>query len=261
MNNQSKDLDLNNICVVLVEPQGPLNIGSVCRTMANFELKELRLVAPRTDHLCDEARRMAVKAGFLLEQARVCQSLEEALADCHLSLGTTRRFGKYRDDLLHPDQAASRLLPLSAGGRVALVFGREDKGLTTEELDLCQGLVTIPTCEAYGSMNLAQSVAICLYEVRRAWGNALGKSGGRKRLAKGTQLESMFRHMRQTLLDIEYLDPQNPEHILRSFRRIFGRAGLNEREVRILQGLWSRVDWLNGEYLQPSAKDSPEDED
>ncbi len=95
-------------------------------------------------------------------------------------------------------------------------------------------------------MNLAQAVSLCLYEVAKAAGESVGKRAGR-RPVRGEILEGMFRHMRQTLLGIGFLDPQNPDHILRAFRRIFGRAGLGEREVRILHGLWSRLDWLEGE--------------
>jgi len=245
---------LDNLCVVLVAPQGDLNIGSVCRVMANFGVSTLRLVAPQTDHLSDAARRMAVKAGVLLEQAEIYPDLPAALADTTLAIGTTRRFGKYREDLLNPDQAATGLLPLAEKGRVALVFGREDKGLLTEELDLCQWLMTIPTSDELGSMNLAQAVAVSLYEVYQTAGRLAGKRSGRKRLASNKTLEGMYRHMRQSLLDIEYLDPQNPDHILRSFRRVFGRAGLNDREVRIIQGLWSRIDWLCGQLRKAGGR-------
>lgn len=240
-------MNFAHLCVVLVEPQGPLNIGSVCRAMMNFGFSDLRLVNPVADHLCDDARRMAVKASGILEGARLFPDLPSALADCNLAYGTTRRFGKYREDFLHPDDAAGEFLPATEGGRVAWVFGREDKGLETSELDLCQRFVTIPTDDACPSMNLAQSVSICLYETTRVAARACGKTAGRKTTSSIDTLEAMYRHMRDTLTDIGFLDPQNPDHILRSFRRIFGRAGLNDREVRILRGLWSRLDWLNGQ--------------
>lgn len=240
-------VNLNNVAVILVEPQGPLNIGSVCRVMMNFGFSDLRLVAPQADYLADEARRMAVKAASLLEAASIYPDLASALADCQWALGTTRRFGKYREDFLHPDDAARELLPLTEKGRVALVFGREDKGLHTVELDLCQRLITIPTRDELPSMNLAQAVTLCLYEVAKACGEAAGKTAGRKRLATGRVLEGLYGHMQRTLLEIGFLDPQNPAHILHTFRRIFGRAGLNDREVRILHGLWSRIDWIEGE--------------
>jgi tRNA/rRNA methyltransferase len=240
-------MKLENVCIVLVEPQGGLNIGSVARVMLNFGFSDLRLVAPQADHLGDEARRMAVKASCLLEGAALFENLAEALADCQLALGTTRRFGKYREDFLHPDEAATHLLPWTEQGLVALVFGREDTGLLNAELDLCQRFVTIPTGDELPSMNLAQAVAVCLYETSKAAGAAQGKRSGRKRLASGKVLSAMYAHMRRSLLDIGFLDPQNPDHILHTFRRIFGRAGLNDREVRILHGLWSRLDWVEGE--------------
>jgi tRNA/rRNA methyltransferase len=254
-------MKLVHVSVILVEPQGALNIGAVCRAMMNFGFSDLRLVNPQADFLGDEARRMAVKAGTLLEGARLYATLEEAVADCQMVIGTTRRFGKYREDFLHPEEAAELLLPCTDKGRVALLFGREDHGLSTAELDLCQRLMTIPTHEALPSMNLAQSVAVCLYEVSRAFGRRQGVRSGGKRLASGKMLEGMFQHMRRTLLSIEFLDAQNPDHVLRTFRRIFGRAGLNDREVRVMQGLWSRIDWLYGELRSKQtvqAKDCEE---
>ena len=239
-------MPLDQLSIVLVAPSGALNIGSTARAMANFGVSSLRLVAPQTDHLQDAARKMAVKATPILEQATIHEQLTEALADCHFALGTTRRFGKYRENLLHPDEAARTLLPLLGKGRVALVFGREDRGLKTEELDLCQRLITIPTSAQLPSMNLAQSVAVCLYEIARARG-ADSAAGGQRRLAGVTQLEDLFAHMRGTFQAIDYLDRQNPEHILRAFRRFLGRAALDPREVRILRGLLSQIDWVESE--------------
>jgi tRNA/rRNA methyltransferase len=214
--------------------------------MANFGVADLRLVTPQTDHLQDAARKMAVKATPILEQATIHDDLASALRDCHFALGTTRRFGKYRENLLHPDEAAQTLLPLLSKGRVALVFGREDRGLKTEELDLCQRLITIPTSDALPSMNLAQSVAVCLYEVAKVHGAGNATGAGRK-LATVTQLEDLFEHMRRSFREIGYLDPQNPEHILRAIRRFLGRAALDPREVRILRGMLSQIDWVESE--------------
>jgi tRNA/rRNA methyltransferase len=130
---------------------------------------------------------------------------------------------------------------------VALVFGREDKGLKTEELDLCQRLITIPAGGPIPSMNLAQSVVICLYEIGRQHGELCGKEKGVKKLASNEHLEVLFEHMRKTLLRIKYLNPQNPEHIMRSYRQILGRAGIDDRDVRILRGLMSEIDRVEDE--------------
>ncbi len=245
--------NLENICVVLVEPQGPRNIGSVCRAMKNFGLRDLRLVNPQTDHLAHGARQMAVKATDLLEDAKFFDSLGAALHDCVTAFGTTRRFGKYREDMLLPDAAAELALPLSAKEPVALVFGREDSGLHTSELDLCRHFVTIPTDEALPSMNLAQAVALCLYELRRAQGKIRIPGCGDKVLAGVKNMEKMYVHMENSLSSCGFLNPQNPDHIMRAFRRIFSRAGLDEREVRILHGLWSQIDELN--IRLPEAQD------
>jgi len=211
--------------------------------MANFGFDDLRLVNPQADHLGDEARRMAVKATPLLENATIWPTLAEALRDCHFAMAATRRLGGYRDDYRLPEQAARELVPLSSHGRVGLVFGREDHGLFNSELDLCQGLITIPTADSLRSMNLAQAVTLCLYEIDKAR-RGPAQQGASRSLASSEQLEAMLQHMRQCMTEIKYLNPQNPEHIVRTYRHILGRAQLDEREVRTLQGLWSHIEWL-----------------
>ncbi len=237
-------MNLSNICVVLVETQGALNLGSVCRAMGNFGIADLRLVNPQVDPLGHESYKMAVKAAPVLEAARNFPDLASALDDCSLAIGTTRRTGKYREEFLFPDQMATLCQGLSSQGRIALVFGREDRGLHTDELDLCQRFLTIATDDAVPSMNLAQSVAVCLYELYKlAQGEEAVVERGQAP-ASVQELEGLYGHMRRTLVDIEYLDAQNPDHILRAFRRIFSRAQLDEREVRILHGLMRRIDWV-----------------
>ena len=245
---------MDSLCIVLVEPQGPINVGSVCRCMMNFGCSTLRLVNPCSGYRSLDARRMALKAESMLTHAPVFQTLKQALADCHLAFGTTRRFGKYREDFLSPEQAAGQALAQSPGSRVAFVFGREDRGLHNSELDLCQFFITIPTHSAYPSMNLSHAVSLLLYELRKgAMGDA--RIGNAPPVtAQAADVENMFQHMRRTLLEAEYLDPQNPDHVLRTFRRLFGRTGLNDREVRVLQGLWSRIDWIEGERKRLSGR-------
>lgn len=240
-------MNINNVYIVLVEPQGPLNIGSVCRSMMNFGFSKLRLVNPCREYKNGDAKRMSLKAVKYIYEAEKFSTLGEALADCHYSFGTTRRFGKYRDDFLLPETAAQKVVSMPDDSNIALVFGREDCGLHTSELDLCQHFITIPTSDEYPSMNLAQAVSLCMYEISKLVdADKISQIEGLIP-APGNEVEQMFSHMRQTLLDIEYLDDSNPDHILRTFRRIFGRATLNERDVRVLQGLWSRIDWIEGE--------------
>ncbi len=215
--------------------------------MMNFGVRDLRLVNPCTDYKSLAARKMALKAESILHGAAVYETLPAALADCRVSFGTTRRFGKYREEFIDPAQAAGFTLSQPADSRTALVFGREDRGLHTSELDLCQFFITIATHDAYPSMNLSQSVTVILYELRKASLAASPPPADQRLPARAQDVERMFQHMRRTLLAVDYLDPQNPDHVLRAFRRLFGRAGLDGREVRILQGLWSRIDWIEGE--------------
>ncbi len=230
-----------NIAIVLVAPQGGHNIGSICRVMMNFGFYDLRIVNPRVDHLGKEARDMAVTAKkTVLRSARKYKSLEGAIADCHLVIGSTRRLGKkYRNEFITPDQIGKTCDALPPHQKVALVFGREDHGLSNDELSLCDIFITIDTSPELPSLNLAQAVTICLYEFSRQ------EQQGRpapSELATAENKEGMIQHMRQTLLASGYLDPVNPDHILRTYRRIFNRAGLDEREVRMLHGLWSLID-------------------
>ena len=225
--------------VILVEPQFPGNIGMVCRAMKNMGLSRLRLVAG-CDHLHPEALKFAVSARDLLEQVELFDTLSDALADISISIATTRRSGKYRQDLLTPPQAAQTLL--QAPGATALVFGREDHGLSTADLSLCTLQATIPSSSEYGSLNLSQAALIFFYEL---FGAATAATAGavQRTVAPSGELEPLFSHMKTTLLRIGHLNPQNPDHIMRSLRRIFFRAGLDSREVAILRGMLSQIDW------------------
>ncbi|ACD94980.1 RNA methyltransferase [Trichlorobacter lovleyi] len=234
---------LTGLSVILVEPQFPGNIGMVCRAMKNMGLSRLRLVAG-CDHLHPEAFKFAVSARDLLEQAELFDSLADALADISVSVATTRRSGKYRQELLSPPQAAQALL--QAPGSAALVFGREDHGLSTADLSLCTLQATIPSSSEYGSLNLAQAALIFCYEL---FGAATAETGSLRRTpAPSGELEPLFTHMEQTLLRIGHLNPQNPGHIMRSLRRIFFRSGLDSREVAILRGMLSQIDWAAGDF-------------
>ncbi len=151
------------LVVVLVEPAGPLNVGGVARLCANFGVQELRLVAPRCDHLGEESRRMAVHGGALLEQARLFPDLAGALQDCRRVVATSGRSCGEPLPLEAPGPALQWLRQAPAGSPQALVFGREDRGLSNEELLQAGRLLTIDTGASYGSLNLAQAAAIVLH--------------------------------------------------------------------------------------------------
>jgi len=231
---------LDRICIVLVEPQSPGNVGMVCRAMKNMGLRHLRLVKGcRTDQ--SDARRFAVAARDLLDEAVRFESLGDALADIEISVATTRRMGKYRQETMEPPEMVAKLRERMGDSRVALVFGREDNGLSTDELALCRWQATIPTSDEYGSLNLAQAVLIFSYEVSR--GLVPGVSAPEREMAASGELEILYQHMEKTLYEIGFLDVANPAHLMRTLRRIFARAELDTREVSVLRGMMSQMDW------------------
>lgn len=231
---------LKNIRVVLVRPKGSGNIGSIARAMKNFGMNDLAVVAGgRTESFL--ARSMAVHARDVLKSARRYATLREAVAECGLVVGTTCRGGLYREHSRPPHAAAPEIAAVVKRGTCAIVFGPEDHGLSNEDLKHCQQLITIPTDPGYPSLNLAQAATVCFYEIFAA---SLDPPAQEIERASAEDVERLFDKMKKSLLDIGYLDPQNPEHILFAFRRIFGRGGLEEKDVRILIGLFRQIDWF-----------------
>jgi len=237
-------VQLENIRIVLVHPQGMMNIGSVARAIKNMGLKELALVDPAGSPLHPDARVMAVRAQDILEDALIFSHLADAIADCTWVIGTTRRRGKGREGLIDPRQMAGEIIEIAPQNRVAVVFGPEDKGLSNRDLDLCQRLVTIPAHEEFGSLNLAQAVVVTCYEIYMA---AHHKEAFPRphRLATSEELEGMYGHMEEALLRIGFLDEKNPKRMMAVLRRIFSRAKLNSREVKILRGICRQVNWYS----------------
>jgi tRNA/rRNA methyltransferase len=167
-----------NIRIVLVEPAGPLNVGSVARVMKNMGLHQLVLVNPHCDHLGEEARLMAVRAADILETTKVVESLPAALVGCVRAIATT---GDDCRSLPTKLEEPADALPWLLEAPSALIFGREDCGLTNAELNRAQRLIRIPTSDAYTSLNLAQAVAICCYEIYREEGRRKREEGRGKK--------------------------------------------------------------------------------
>lgn len=233
----------DNTAIVLVEPQSPGNIGMVCRAMKNMGLSRLRLVKG-CDRFHPESLKFAVSARNLLEEAELFEDLASALADCPLTIGTTRRHGKYRQEILEPQDVAAILKGQAAPEcRAAIVFGREDNGLTTDELALCRWHATIPSSAEYGSLNLSQAVLIFCYEL--AHSTMPPVAGRNESPASSAEMESLFGQMDDCLQKIGFLNDQNPGHIMRSLRRMLFRADLDSREVSILRGMFTQIDWAS----------------
>lgn len=240
-------VSLQNIRVVLVNTSHAGNIGGAARAMKNMGLSRLVLVDPE-DFPSPNAVARASGATDILDSARVVATLEEALAGCSLVLGTSARDRRIPWPLLDPRECASVSVEQSAGGgEVALVFGREYAGLTNEELQRCQYHVHIPSDPQFSSLNLAAAVQVLTYEVRMAWLAAEGRPTKVEKLETTAmldaqpvtvdELENYFGHLERTLVDIGFLDPAKPRHLMPRLRRLYGRSGISRLEMNILRGI------------------------
>lgn len=242
-------------CVVLVEPQLPENIGATARAMANMNLRELRLVQP-CEHTGYAAQKMASGAERLLEEARVFGSLEEALADCHLAVGCSARTGQERSAWLTP-----RSLPLwwsehPPEARLALVFGREDRGLSNEQLVLCHRMLHIPTSPELRSLNLAQAVLLVSWELFAA---QAPQEATVELPATAGELSGLWRHAREVLFRIGYFQEDQNTRRRHLLRRILNRLAPSQQELQTLRGILRQMNWAAGQPPLPPARDLPEE--
>ncbi len=234
-------MNLDNIRVVLVGPLYGGNVGSVCRAMANMGLTDLVLVQPRNLNM-QEARMMACHATDILDERTELDSLAEAVADCRAVMGTTARMGLYRQHARTPRDWARKALQVAATGKVALVFGREDKGLDNEELSLCTQIIQIPTSDEYTSINLAQAVLICCYEIF-VESETYEPPEEKSQEAPSFLREIMFGLWRQSLLDTGFMKLDKADHMMQGLRRILTRGKLTEDDVHILMGMARQASW------------------
>ena len=235
------------LAVVLVEPSGPLNVGSVARLCANFDVGELRLVAPRCDHLGEEARRMAVHGSWLLEQARLFPSLSAALADCCRVVATSGRRSGEPLPLQAPEPALRWLA--QARGPCALVFGREDRGLSNDELLQAGQLLTLGSGDAYASLNLSHAAALVLH----SW-HCLGSSlevGGLPEPSDRQGLEAMLGDAEALLLDVGFLHPHTAHARMAKLRGLLQRAQISTEEVALVRGMVRQLRWASERGTNP----------
>jgi tRNA (cytidine32/uridine32-2'-O)-methyltransferase len=237
-----------HIRVVLVNTSHPGNIGAAARAMKNMGLHQLTLVAPQ-EFPSGVAVGRAASALDILESAVVVDSLQEAIADCGLVIGTSARSRKIPWPVLTPEVCAEKVLQDSRQNRVALVFGREDSGLTNEELQLCHFHVQIPASEQYSSLNLAAAVLVLCYEIRRC---ALAQQASPPEVeddywdiewATGEQVEHFYAHLEKVLIRLDFHDPDNPRQLMQRLRRLFSRVRLDNMEMNILRGILTHIEF------------------
>ena len=241
---------LQNITVVLVEPQDDINIGNTVRACKNFGVQNIRLVSPASG----DPRKILIsapKAEDVIDNIQKYDSLEDALQDCTFILGTTARHRRNKRLYLEPRGAASERVEIASEHRVALLFGREDSGLPNEALDACNALVTVPTDPEYSSLNLGQAVLLMMWEIFRVATDApitrpqaeLVRAESEHPPATHEATERMFEHARAALTEIDFLKESSSEHMMSVFKEMLMRTGLDTREVAIWHGIFSQIEW------------------
>jgi tRNA/rRNA methyltransferase len=223
--------------IVLCQTSHPGNIGAAARAMKTMGLSRLYLVSPASFPDA-HATAMATGAADLLENATVCDTLEQALEGCALVIGLSARKRQLSHELLPARQAAERAVAVAFSQEVALVFGTEMSGLSNAELDLCQLLAKIPTNPEFSSLNLAAAVQVMCYELRMAGLDRNTQEAARAgELATSDELEKFYRHLEEVLIQIGYYNPKQPKKLMQRVRRIYARANLEKEEVNILRGV------------------------
>ena len=227
-----------NIRIVLVETSHPGNIGAVARAMKNMCLEQLSLVKPKA-FPSPVATARASGATDILENVGIFDSLDDAIADCGIVIGASARLRSVQWPQLNPRECAELAAMESVSAPVAIVFGREDSGLSNDELDRCQYLVHIPTNPDYQSLNVAAAVQVICYEVHLQLLENKPEQQTNYVLASSEDMEGFFSHMETALTEIGFLKPPSCKKLLRRLRRMFNRAGLDKTDVNILRGILS----------------------
>ncbi|MEB8434142.1 tRNA (cytosine(32)/uridine(32)-2'-O)-methyltransferase TrmJ [Cocleimonas sp. KMM 6892] len=245
------DKPLDNIRIVMIHTSHPGNIGAAARAMKVMGLSDLYLVNPKS-FPDEQANAMSANATDILDNATVVSTLAEAIADCQLVVGSSARHERTLSwDIQDSRECGETLAQHAVKAKVALLFGRESSGLTNDELAVCQHLVHIPTNPDYSSLNVASAVQLLAYECRVA---ALKDSPTAPLIAKeksekeqedewvtSEELDGFYQHLKQVMEDVEFLDPENPKHLMTRLRRLYSRSGMTRSELNIQRGFLAAI--------------------
>ena len=230
---------LSHIKIVLVETTHPGNIGAVARAMKNMAMTNLWLVSPKIFPSADATSR-ASGADDVLAKATVCQSLQEAIADCQIVIGASARCRTISWPEMTPRECAEHVVPNGSDNKIAIIFGRENSGLKNHELDLCHFLLRIPCNSEYSSLNIAAAVQVVCYELfvtADLHESVVIGDRGKIPIASAMQMKSFYTHLYQALTDIGFMHPDKSKSIMRRLRRIYNRVQLDTKELDILRGI------------------------
>ncbi|MDX1519948.1 MAG: RNA methyltransferase [Gammaproteobacteria bacterium] len=234
---------MDNIRIVLVQTSHPGNIGAAARAMKTMQLGKLHLVSPKIFPSAECTAR-ATGADDILQNAVVHESLESAVHDCNVIYATTARERSIEWPVLTPAAAAREIALMTKDEQVAILFGREQSGLTNEELDLCHRAIRIPANPDYSSLNLASAVQIVCYELLvAARDNVQTTDEGKQRtpLATTEEMDMFYEHLQQAMTEVGFFDPDKPRRLMRRLKRLFNRARLDNNELNILRGFLAAI--------------------
>ncbi|MDX1708112.1 MAG: RNA methyltransferase [Desulfobacterales bacterium] len=244
-------LNSKNVSVILCRPRYPENIGAAARAMCNMGFEHLLVVDPQDCDLTRVLKMATHAASDVIENMQVFDDLQTALEPLNYVVGTTARLGGQRQSVIAAHRLAAELAGITEKNRVGLLFGPEDRGLTNEDLRLCHRLVNIPTAE-FSSLNLAQAVMIICYELHR------NRSAQSKpfiaRLANRHELDGMYAQLKDVLVKISYIQPDNPDYFMNNIRQFGTRLKLRAKEVSIIRGICRQINWYGEKCFQDGMR-------
>ena len=243
--------NFSNLKVILVEPNGPLNVGSVARLCSNFEVEELRIVSPKCDIFSLEAKKMALKGQKYLNDCKIFDNLENAIFDCDLVIASCGRIDLSKDAFIESSEDIFNWVSsLKKIKNLAIVFGREDRGLTNDELLLANKTLNIPTSKNNPSLNLSHAVSIVLYELNKSSKKNFNTELKVFNLASSKEIHDSFLEIEEMLLGIGYLLKHTSRAKISKFKNYIFRANTSMHEINVLRGIVHQINW----YLNNSKR-------
>ena len=237
--------NFSNLKVILVEPSGPLNVGSVARLCSNFEVEELRIVSPKCDIFSLEAKKMALKGQKFLKNCQIFDNLEKAILDCDLVLATCGRIDVSKDSSFESsEEIFNWTISFKKINNLAIIFGREDSGLTNNELLLANKTFNIPTSKNNPSLNLSHAVSIVLYELNKSSKKNINRKLEVFNLASSKQIHDSFIEIEEMLLRIGYLLKHTSSAKISKFKSYILRANTSRHELNVLRGIVHQMKWF-----------------
>ena len=237
--------NFSNLKLILVEPNGPLNVGSVARLCSNFEVDELRIVSPKCDIFCLEAKKMALKGQKFLEHSKIFDNLEKAIFDCDLVLASCGRIDVSKNSFYESSEDIfDWTLSFKKINNLAIIFGREDRGLTNSELLMANKIFNIPTSNYNPSLNLSHAVSIVLYELNKSSKRNFDQELKVFNLASSKQIHDSFLEIEELLLKVGYLLKHTSKAKISKFKNFILRANTSMHEVNVLRGIVHQINWF-----------------